>query len=123
MKRVFIIVVIILVSLLTGCGSDTMKKEVTKISSQEVREMISNGIDAVIIDVRTKEEFDARHIVGAINVPLDQIEEIELPKSRKIILYCQSGNRSNQAANILNSLGYENVFDLGGINYWPYETE
>ena len=81
----------------------------------------------VILDVRTEEEFAEKHIPGAVLIPHDEIEsraEKELLDKEKIILvYCRSGNRSKVASQILADLGYSAVFEFGGINDWPYETE
>lgn len=75
--------------------------------------------DALLIDVRTGEEFAAGHVPGAINVPLDVIEqkiaEIVPEKSQPFALYCRSGNRSAQAITILHAAGYESMVNLGGI--------
>ena len=69
----------------------------------------------IIVDVRTKEEYESSHIRGAINIPYDEIDEsIELDKSKKILVYCQSGNRSKKAFVSLTNIGY-NVYNLGGI--------
>ncbi|MDN5322530.1 MAG: phage shock protein [Clostridia bacterium] len=60
-------------------------------------------------------------------LPLNSIEEkvVELipDKDTKIFVYCRSGNRSKTASELLIKLGYTNVYDMGGINDWPYETE
>ncbi len=81
--------------------------------------------EAVVVDVRTKEEYEAGHIPGAILIPNETIEG-ELPEqlpdtSAKILIYCRSGNRSYQASIKLLELGYDFVYDFGGINGWPYE--
>lgn len=81
--------------------------------------------DAIIIDVRNLEEFNSGHIPGALILPLPQLaEEIAhlVPDlDQPIILYCRSGNRSNQALDILTSMGYTNVHDMGGIYNWTGE--
>ena len=76
--------------------------------------------DHLLIDVRTPQEFASGHIDGAINIPLDQIGRrlSEIPKDRQVVLYCRSGNRSNQAAGLLKSAGYNNILDLGGVIAW-----
>jgi rhodanese-related sulfurtransferase len=60
-------------------------------------------------------------------LPLNSIEEkvVELipDKDTKLFVYCRSGNRSKTASELLIKLGYTNVYDMGGINDWPYETE
>ena len=86
-----------------------------------------NTQGAVLLDVRTKEEYDEKHIKDAINIPLASIGDKmpdELPDlDENIYVYCRSGNRSHQAARRLNKLGYTNVIDIGGINSWPGATE
>ena len=83
--------------------------------------------DYVILDVRTKEEYDEKHIKGAILVPNETIgneEILELPdKDQMILVYCRSGNRSKQASEKLAKLGYTNVYEFGGINSWTGEVE
>ena len=118
MKKILVIFICLL--LLCGCGNKEEKVEnevakVKKISCADV-----NGIEnAVIVDVRTKEEYDTDHIENAINVSSTvikfnikaKVSDLETP----IIVYCQSGRRSAESANILVNLGYKNVYDMGGI--------
>ena len=77
-----------------------------------------------LIDVREPSEFATGYIFGAQLIPLNTIEStienIILEKDTKIFVYCRSGNRSAQAAQILADLGYTNVFDIGGIIDWEY---
>jgi len=76
--------------------------------------------DHILIDVRTPEEFASGHISGAVNIPLDQIGNriSEIPQDKPIVLYCRSGNRSNQAAAILEKAGLTGIYDLGGVIAW-----
>ena len=73
-----------------------------------------------LIDVRTKEEWDSGHIEGAILIPhneiAEKIGEFVKDKSRPIKLYCRSGGRAGMALNQLQSMGYENVQNLGGYS-------
>ena len=66
-----------------------------------------------LVDVRKPEEFSSGHPKGAVNIPLDEIAtNIEKFKTKKeIVVFCRSGNRSNQAKNILQSHGIANVID------------
>lgn len=97
-----------------------------KISPQAARELLSNDKNAILIDVRTKEEFQQGRIAGSILLPYDQItaasaaKVIGADKNRTVVLYCRSGNRSAVAASTFRSLGFSRVYDLGGINSWPY---
>ena len=100
--------------------------EYRRISPAQARTMMLELYDFILLDVRTAEEFRERRIEGAVNIPHNEIRrrsENELSdKSRAILVYCQSGRRSENAARALVSLGYTNVFDLGGIVDWPHET-
>ena len=71
-----------------------------------------------LIDVRSSQEYEEGHLDGALNIPVYQIDkEIEKfvdNKEDTIILYCSSGYRSKEAKDILENLGYENVYNLKG---------
>ncbi len=118
--------------LITGCSANSNNNitvhrpddlSVDTISVSEVKQIIDDLDDdsITIIDVRTPGEYKKGHIKGAINLPLDNIENIDISMENKIIVYCQSGRRSNLAAIELIKLGYENVYDMGGIIDWPYD--
>lgn len=80
----------------------------------------AEGKSKMIIDVRTLSEWDSGHIETAVHLPLDSFESgIELlvkDKEQRVYLYCRSGNRSGKALKIMQSLGYTNAFNAGGIN-------
>lgn len=80
-----------------------------------------------LLDVRTEEEHALGHIAGCTLLPLDELREkvqTLLPeKDRPIMVYCRSGARSRTAAGILERLGYETIYDLGGVVGWPYGLE
>lgn len=77
------------------------------------KELITNG--AVIIDVRSPDEFRQGNIKGSINIPLQVIvqKNAQITKDKKVITVCQSGARSSMAKNILQNLGFE-VYNGGG---------
>ena len=94
-----------------------------QISPQEAKERMDKETDVIILDVRTQEEYDSRHIKNAVCLPNEDIlrEPDILPdKGQQILVYCRSGNRSKQAAQKLADMGYENVLEFGGILDWPY---
>ncbi len=99
------------------------KAEYKSLTPEEAKEMMENG-DVIVVDVRTEEEFRQGHIEGAILIPdydLDKLAAEKLPdKEATILLYCRSGNRSQLAAHLLNGMGYQNVYDFGGIIDWRY---
>lgn len=98
-------------------------KSTTKISPSEAKELIRSQ-KAVLIDVRTKEEYKGGHIDKSVNIPLNTLTSViqsKYPdKSKHIIVMCHSGARSKEAFFALQELGYTNVSDLGGIISWPY---
>ncbi|MDO4442555.1 MAG: rhodanese-like domain-containing protein [Slackia sp.] len=71
--------------------------------------------NARIIDVRTTQEYRSGHVPGAENVPLDRIDSLEAAPDTPLFVYCQSGARSSQAARVLESRGFLDVTNLGGI--------
>ena len=95
-----------------------------RIKAKKAKEMAGEG-KAMLVDVRTSEEFANGHIPGAMLLPLDVLAgraAAALPdKEANIIVNCQSGARSAIAAAQLAAMGYKNVYDLGGIIGWPYE--
>jgi len=76
---------------------------------------------AQLVDVRTPEEFHMSQLPGAINIPLqdiDSLSESKLDKSRPIIVFCRSGQRSHMAMQILMSQGFTDVHNLGSFMAW-----
>lgn len=73
---------------------------------------------ALIIDVRTRQEFAQNHLKDAVNYPLSELEEhiSDLKKDQPIVLYCQSGNRSGRALRKMKSLGFSKLHNAGGLN-------
>ena len=107
--------IIILLScfLLLGCSNTQQKYSYVKIDSDEALTIMKENENYVVLDVRSREEFDENHIEGAFNLPYDEINElIDIKKDTIIFVYCKSGNRSKVAAEKLLELGYE-VYDLG----------
>ena len=82
--------------------------------------------DRIILDVRSREEYDQGHIPGAILIPDTEIEakaaDLLPDKDQLILVYCRSGRRSKLAAQSLADLGYTNIREFGGILDWPYEV-
>ena len=113
--------------LLAGCAAPAgSENSYRQIGMQEAIEMMDAERDYIILDVRTVEEFNERHIPGALNIPNEAIGTEEIPqlpdKEQLILVYCRSGNRSKQASEKLVNLGYSNIVEFGGINDWPGET-
>lgn len=133
LKKFYVILIMILsVFIISGCATvgkedntkSTENSRVIKMTAKEAKEEMGKG-DVIILDVRTKEEYDSGHIENSILIPVNDIEkEVEnifKDKEQKILVYCRSGNRSSQASKLLVKMGYTNVYDFGGIKDWPYE--
>ena len=96
-----------------------------RISIDEAKTLMEKEEGYILLDVRTKGEYEIGYIPGAINIPLSNIDEkiiSFLPdKSQMILVYCRSGNRSREASDKLSKLGYTNILEIGGINAWKGE--
>ncbi len=91
------------------------------INIKELKEKQSNG--AIVVDVRSSQEYYEGHLEGAINIPYYEINKnvynILKDKQQEVILYCGAGVRSRQAYKKLKKLKYENVYSLyGGLDNW-----
>ncbi len=86
-----------------------------------------NTPGAVLLDVRTPEEYGDYHIKGSVNLPLDKISDVDSlikDKTTPLFVYCYSGMRSGKAVSYLKKVGYKNASDIGGIrNYRIKEAD
>lgn len=76
---------------------------------------------AILVDVRTPEEFAAGHLPGAVNIPVDELPRrfAELGSPEKpLVIYCRSGARSSRAEGLLKERGFQDVFNLGPMSAW-----
>lgn len=122
-----IIPLLLFLFLFAGCGvSAETGSSYKQLSMEEAISMMEKESNYILLDVRTAEEFEGKHIPGAINIPNETISSEELPelpdKDQLILVYCRSGNRSKQASRKLAEQGYTNIVEFGGINDWPLDT-
>ena len=116
---VSLIVMIMSVIQVSGCnGNDN----ITSVPATEFENIIK-GDSVQLLDVRTPQEYAEGHIAGALNINVQsddfqQVAEKELSKDSTILVYCRSGRRSMNAAEILTKLGYKVVNLKGGIIEW-----
>ena len=85
-----------------------------------------NTPGAVLLDVRTPQEYSEGHIPGGKNVPLqtlDKVRSVVENKDTELFVYCYSGARSRQAASALGQMGYTNVTNIGGIAVYQGKVE
>lgn len=126
MKRMLPLLISLLL-LLTGCGGNSADVSYQQITQEEAKEVMDSQ-EVIILDVREQGEYDSGHIPGAVLLPVGTIDETTaaevIPeKDSTVLVYCRSGNRSKTASSTLAELGYTNIYEFGGINTWPYETE
>ncbi|MCL2383569.1 MAG: rhodanese-like domain-containing protein [Oscillospiraceae bacterium] len=107
-------------------GEDEPRRTFANIDASTAREQIREERGITILDVRTLEEHQGGHIPDSILIPVNELENRAInelqDKQARIFVYCRSGVRSVTASEILIRLGFENVYNLGGINNWPYEV-
>lgn len=92
-------------------------KQRSQVPADEAQQLLAEG--AVVIDVRSKSEFDSGHVAGAVNLPQEVVAEkiatVVPDKDAPVFLHCLSGTRSAMACGKLRSLGYTRVFNLGSL--------
>lgn len=82
--------------------------------------------EAILLDVRTPQEYREGHIPGSKNVPLQTIDKVSAVADNKhipLFVYCYSGTRSRQAVGALQQMGYTNVKNIGGISAYAGKVE
>ena len=126
MKRSLLLLFSLLV-LLVGCSKKDSEGSYRQISQEEAKEMMDTQ-EVLVLDVREQDEYDSGHIPDAVLLPVGTIDEdtaaaVIPDKDTTVLVYCRSGNRSKTASEALADLGYTNIYEFGGINTWPYETE
>ena len=102
--------------------SNEMRRGGRSVTAQQLVNMVNND-NAVVVDVRDSKEFEAGHIVGAINIPHTALEsrmnEISKYKDKPLVLTCKMGQHSGAAGTVLRKAGFEQVARLtGGVLEW-----
>ena len=101
------------------------------ISFEEGKHILDTCPGSVLLDVRTEEEYGIEHAAGAVLLPQEDLETMDegdildvLPDlDAPVLLYCRTGRRAALAAVQLEELGYTRLYNLGGLNGWPYGME
>jgi rhodanese-related sulfurtransferase len=115
-------VILVAAALLTACGSatDTVSELVAPTAAAEV---LTEQAEVVVLDVRTPAEFSEARLADAVNIDYydadfrDQVDQLD--KDTTYVVYCRSGNRSEDATNIMRDLGFAEVYEVaGGIVAW-----
>jgi rhodanese-related sulfurtransferase len=121
-KKIMAILMVFTSLTLAACQSNSVEE----IDADKALELIAENPEIVLLDVREYSEYVTERIEGSELLPLSIIETAlgnAYPnKDTTFIVYCRSGRRSAEAIQIMLDAGYENLYDLGGIIDWPYET-
>lgn len=112
------IVALIIYLLATSAGGATSTTFAREISVDQAYELYQAG--TFVLDVRTQEEWDEYHAPNTTLIPLDELEArlSELPADQDIVVVCRSGNRSQQARDILLNAGFSATSMAGGLKEW-----
>ena len=110
------------------CGADTQQPNGYAISGAALSAIEEDNRakeNYLVIDVRSAEEYAAGHIKHAINIPLEQLEsrldEINAYKDKNVVLYCNTGNRSSKALDLLKQKGFTVLMNVPGVKQYDYE--
>lgn len=101
---------------------------VSNVSAEKAYELISENEKLLILDVRSKEEYESGHIPGAKSIPVQvlsaRIDELEEYQTNPLLVYCESGRRSSEAINYLMDNSFTEIYHLDrGIASWKYELK
>lgn len=115
---VAIVALIIYLIAANSGGGATSTTSAREISVDQAYELYQAG--SFVLDVRTQEEWDEYHAPNTTLIPLDELEAriSELPKDQDIVIVCRSGNRSQQARDILLDAGFSATSMAGGLKEW-----
>ena len=118
-----LLVFALVTSLLLAVFTELRRKATGMMAVQptDAVKLINN--DAVVLDMRSAESFSRGHIVGARNVPMDELDghldKLARFKSKPVVAVCDAGITSSKAVNTLRNSGFESVYNLkGGMNAW-----
>lgn len=93
-------------------------REGESVNLEEIKDILKSNKEAILLDVRSNQEYKEGHLNGAINIPLYELEsccDCKLDKKDEVIIvYCQSGIRSKKAIKILKKCGFTNLYHLNG---------
>lgn len=99
--------------------------KVKNVSAEEAYALINEDSEFIILDVRTKEEYDSGHIPGAKLIPVQilpmKLAELDKYKEKPVLVYCASGGRSPRAVDTLVNNSFKKIYHLSrGISSWRY---
>jgi rhodanese-related sulfurtransferase len=113
----------LLATLIVGCGDSADTATLDAVTPEQAAEVLAENPDAILLDIRTPEEFASERIAGSENVDFYAADFADrlatLDRSETYVVYCRSGNRSAAAMDVFADLGFETVYEVdGGIVSW-----
>jgi hydroxyacylglutathione hydrolase len=102
-------------------GRQDLVQATERISAPMLAEELAGPLAPMLLDIRSPREWEARHIAGAVNIPLNHLAErlAELPSDRRIAIHCAGGYRSSIGASLLYRSGFTSLTELaGGLAAW-----
>jgi phage shock protein E len=111
--------IVLLVAFVGGAVAFLLVRRAGDLTPAQAHKLVADG--ALLVDVRSPEEFASGHLPGAVNLPVQELDARlgELgPNDRPLVLYCRSGNRSARAAATLTRAGHKDVHNLGAMSRW-----
>jgi rhodanese-related sulfurtransferase len=96
-------------------------QQTTRITATALADQLNNDDGSLVLDVRTEKEWEAGHIQGSLNIPLNRLEASldQVPTDTPVAVHCQGGYRSSIATSLLQAHGRTNLMDLvGGYQAW-----
>lgn len=97
------------------------QKGANALSPEQARTILTEEKTAVLLDVRTHEDYQRGHLKESISLPLDEIKQVQYEKDTPIVLYCKIGYKSHLAAELLVEAGYTQVYTIPGISDYQYD--
>ena len=111
-KNWFRILVGVLIIIILLIATNSSKNEITRIENSTDFSEVLKQDNLVLIDVRSKEEYNESHIPRAINIPYDELEnKVKYDKGLNIVVYSYNDSRSHLATTVLEKLGYKNIYE------------
>ena len=120
-RLIYLAVVLVVVASVLFAPSLLPRIDDIDVTVLEARSLIDDKPDLVILDVRTTSEYEDGHIKGAVNIPVQELSARldELSMDDELLVYCQTGNRSAQAVDILQDVGFTKIYHMNaGITGW-----
>ena len=117
------------ISMITSCDGEKQNIFIKEIQPSEFSEMVSSGVELIIIDVREEWEREISKISPSVHIPLGEFSTPQIPSifhkyspESKIVVYCKAGIRSRTACEVLKKYSFTNLYNLsGGIDQWEKE--